>query len=113
MLAFNENEGVFARASFTDADGNPSLPTTVHYRLDCGTTFANLIDDTSVTPEVTVNASGQTEVTVEIAIPGSANEIRNNRNAREIKKLLVIANKDQDNEKSLESTYYVRNLQGR
>lgn len=113
MLAYNENSGVECIASFFDATHLASLPQTVHYRLDCQTTGKNIIPDTQVVPAVTLNSSGVSEVTALIEIPGSANAIQNRRNKREVKVLLVVADKDLPSECSQEYSYYVRNIQGR
>ena len=113
MIAYNENSGVEFLVSFKDTAGNASLPTTVHYRLDCRTTLATLIDWTSAVPDVAINSSGVSEVTASLAVPGIANAIQNDRNNREIKTLLVVADKDLPSEYSQEYSYVVRNIQGR
>lgn len=113
MLAYNENVGVECVAFFKDAYGNASLPTTVYYRLDCGATGNTLVDWTFINPTSVVNSSGATEVSAMIEIPGTANAIQNKRNSREVKKLLVVADKDLESEYSQEYQYLVRNIQGR
>lgn len=113
MLAYNEKSGVEFEASFFDADGNPTPPGAVMWRLDCETSQTVLRDFTSVDWVESVGPDGQPIYTALIEVPGSLNAIQKNGNAQELKKLLVVANKDQDDEYSEEYRYTVRNLRGR
>jgi hypothetical protein len=113
MLQYNERTGLEKEVSFTDADNLPTLPGSVHWNLYCETTRTVLQGDTAVSVTATVGADGVTRYTSRFDIPGSLNAIQNDRNRRELKKLLVIANKGEDEEFSEEMQYYVVNLRGR
>jgi hypothetical protein len=113
MLQINEKSGHEFSVEFKDADGVPTQPTTAHWRLDCETTRKALQDDTALTVIASTDDNGITHYRATVEVPGSLNAIQNNRNAREMKKLLVIADKDSAREYSLEVTYAVVNLRGR
>lgn len=113
MISYNEKSGIELDAAFFDAFGVPTLPSTVEYRLDCDTTRKTLLDYTTIAVVSAVDSAGTTTYTSLIEIPGPLNAIQNNRNAQEVKKLLVVANRDQASEYSQEYTYAVRNLRGR
>jgi hypothetical protein len=113
MLAHNEKSGIEVIADFSDATGTPTLPTTVHYRVDCETTKRPLLDWTPITVQSETTTAGEVRYFVEIDIPGSVNAIQSNRNRREVKTVLIVANKDLDSEYSQEYQYIVKNVQGR
>lgn len=113
MRVYNERSGVEFQAWFESTPGVPTVPTTVHWRLHCVTSDKALQDDTEVTPEIVSDGTGITGVKVTIDVPGSLNAIQNDRNSRELKQLLIIADKDTDREFSETREYYVRNVKGR
>ena len=114
MKTYNERSGAEFSARFTANNEQPVVPTTVHWRLDCKTTRQNVVDWTEVATTQELNDQSQVvAVTAVIEVPGSANVIQNPRNNRELKVLLVAADKDTDREYSEEHQYYVRNLEGR
>ncbi len=113
MDLYNEKSGVEVTASFTDSTNEGTIPPTVHWNLVCKTTLKTLQEDTEVFPVAVVDESGVLTCTVEIEIPGSLNAIQRNANKRELKELLVIANKDLSGEFSQGYEYYVVNKQGR
>lgn len=113
MDVFNEKSGVEFTAHFSDTLNTPTIPSTVHWRLDCETNGTVIRDWTEVTPTVVTDESGITDVTADIAVPGSLNAIQSSKNARELKTLLVVAAKDTDSEFSQTYQYYVKNLRGR
>lgn len=113
MLQYNERSGIELDAEFFDANGAATPPNTVHWRLDCDTTRRVLQGDTAEDAVFSVNTDGVDSWTARIEIPGALNAIQSQRNATELKKLLVIANKDTATEYSQEFSYYVKNLRGR
>lgn len=113
MDVFNERNGVEIRFHFSDAADSPTIPATVHWRLDCETTGRVIQGDTEVTPVPVLDETGLIDCYVTVEVPGSLNAIQSNGNARELKTLLVIANKDQDGEYSQAYQYYIKNLRGR
>lgn len=113
MDVINERSGVEFTAHFADARDIPTVPVTVHWRLDCESTGTVLQPDTEVTPVTVTDESGIVDVYVTINVPGSLNTIQGNGNWRELKTLLVIAAKDTDGEYSQEYQYYVKNIRGR
>jgi hypothetical protein len=113
MISVNERNGREFRVEFYDQDHIPTLPETVYWRLDCATTKRSLSDWASVSPVTEVSTDGTTVYYAVIEVPASSNVIQQNRNSREVKKLLVVADKDTDREYSDEYEYVVVNLQGR
>jgi hypothetical protein len=111
---YNEKAGVELKARFYAQDQRtPAVPSTIHYRLDCDSTNQTLVDWTELVPTLIADAVRLLEVYVEIDIPGSLNAIQKDRNSRELKKVLVVSNKDTASEFSEEYEYYVRNVRGR
>lgn len=113
MLAYNEKQGVEFVATFFDAHQQPTLPSVVEWRLDCDATGTVLQDYTSVAVTSVVGTDGATLYQSSITVPGPLNAIQKQSNTQEVKKLLVVANRDQDGEVSKEYSYIVRNLRGR
>lgn len=113
MDVVNEKAGIEVDAAFFDSKRNGTIPATVHWNLHCEDTKRVLQDDTEVAFETSVDEDGNITSVAHIEVPGSLNAIQNDRHPRERKKLLVIANKDRDDEFSQEYEYYVRNLRGR
>jgi hypothetical protein len=113
MISVNERNGREFRVEFYDHDHIPTLPGSVHWRLDCATSKREVSALASVTPLTETSTDGTVVYYAVIDIPASSNVIQQTRNSREIKKLLVIADKDTDREYSEEYEYVVVNLQGR
>ena len=113
MDVYNERNGVEFKAHFADAYDTPTIPSTVHWRLDCETTNTVLQGDTEIAAETLSDESGVVDVFASIEVPGALNAIQNNRNAKELKTLLVIADKGMSSEYSQTYQYYVKNLRGR
>lgn len=113
MQVVNERSGFEFSAEFEDADGAPTLPASVHWNLWCEASQKQLRDFTQVSPVAVAGTDGITRYIVTIDVPSSLNAIQYPRNASEQKKLLVVANKDQPSEFSIEHAYVVRNLRGR
>jgi len=114
VITINERTGMEIEARFFDADDAPTAPTTVHWQLICDTTNQTVQDWTLVASTQEVDEFGQiTGVRVDIQIPGPLNAIQKNGNRKELKRLIVAANKDEAGEYSEEYAYYVRNLPGR
>jgi hypothetical protein len=110
---YNEKSGVEVDAVILDSRRNGTVPASLHWNLQCDTTERELRGDTAVTPTTTVDESGALTCIARIEVPGSLNAIQHPGNWRELKKLLVIANKGLDDEFSTEYEYYVKNLRGR
>lgn len=107
MRLYNEFSGVEFDAWFESNPGEPTIPPTVHYRLRCETNDQTVIDWTSVPYEIISADDGISGVRAHIEIPGSANQILNAANRREVRDLQVVAAKDQDREYSDSIQYYV------
>jgi hypothetical protein len=112
---FNELSGVELEVRFTAADDGPSIPETVHWRLDCATTGQSLQEWTEETPVVVMDdlCTSVAKCYVEIEIAGSLNVIQNDRNSREDKVLMVVADKDGDREFSQTLVYSIKNTRQR
>ena len=80
-----ERDALPVRVTFKDVDGALIVPTSCRYRVDCVTTQTTIIDWTSVAADSTVN----------ITIPSSANDIVNDRNTVEQKRITVQGNHGQ------------------
>ena len=108
-----EGDGYRWRAVFKDEEETPVVPNTVHWRLDCATTGQTVRDWTSVAAQFTTDDFGvTTEAYAVIDVPAGDNAIQSGCNSRELKRLLVATNKDTDNERKGQVSYYVLNLQG-
>jgi len=115
-ITINERAGLEYDARFFDSAKRPALPATAHWRLDCETTGRVLQDWTELAVQSSTGATGLvTSVFALIEIDGSLNAIQSNKNARELKTLLIVANKDLPREYSVNPPYqyYVRNNRGR
>lgn len=113
MDVVKERSGLEFRAEFHDAFNAPTVPVSVHWRLDCETTGNAIVDWTEVTPDITLTEQGITDVFVTINVPSLANAMQKSTNQRELKTLLVVAAKDTDRELPETYQYYVLNLRGR
>jgi hypothetical protein len=113
MDALNERAGVELQTDFADSFNQPTVPVSVHWRLDCETTGNVLRDWTEITPTVETDESGLSKVYATIDIPGSLNAIQSNRNYREKKTLWVVAGKDTEREYSETYEYWIMNRRGR
>lgn len=80
----NEGSRCFVKAKFFDKSGNPQIPTSLAWRLDCETTGNTIQDWTSVTPNSVV----------EVTVDATLNTIINNRNPVERKVVTFLANAD-------------------
>jgi hypothetical protein len=108
-----EEDGIELDAAFLDNRREGSAPETAHWSLYCDTNKIAVQSDTPVTPEVSVNEDGSVTATARIDVPGGLNVIRNNRNWRELKTLLVTANLGTDRQFTQKYQYYVLNIAGR
>jgi hypothetical protein len=97
-----------------DDTGEPVYPATLEWRIDCATTGQTLQDFTA-TPVTTVTdeVGTVTKYQTTIVVPASLNAIQDRCNRQELKKVLIVANRDLDSEWSTEVEYYVKNKQGR
>ena len=80
----NEGSRCFVKAKFFDKLGNPQIPSSLSYRIDCETTGQTILDWTAATPDSVV----------EITVDATANSIINSRNPVERKVLTFQANAD-------------------
>ena len=113
MDVYNERTGVELNAHFSDALNSPTVPSTVHWRLDCEATGTVLRDWTEVTPVTVQDETGLVDVYATVEVPASLNAIQRSGSARELKTLLISAAKDGDGEYNETYQYYVKNLRGR
>ena len=113
MRTYNERSGVEFRVHFTDSYDAPTIPETAHWRLDCEETGTVLQDWTVATVTTESDETGIVDVYATIEIPSSLNAIQRSNSTKELKTLLVVANKDQSSEFSETLQYYVKNLRGR
>lgn len=87
------------QVDWVDPDGNPTIPTTVRWRVDCLTTRQPVIAWTSITA-----AQSST-----IEIPSSASAILNSRNSTETKRITVQANASLGTQVTVEADWTVEN----
>lgn len=80
----NEGSRCYVKAKFFDKDGNPQIPSSLSWRLDCETTGTTVQDWTTVTPNSVV----------EISVDATLNTIISNRNPVERKVVTFLANAD-------------------
>lgn len=113
MFTVNEKSGFEFTASFTDADGNPTPPTTAHWRVYCTSTDKALTDWAEQPVVSATGIDGITTYTITVPVPGYVNALQNSRNTRETKNLLVVADKDLSTEWSQELSYIVNAVKGR
>lgn len=113
MDVYNERTGFELVARPTDTGDNPTVPSTLHWRLDCETTGKELQGWTEVTPTSVLSESGLVDVYATIEVPASLNVIQDSRNWKERKTLLVSAAKDQSGEYNEVYQYDIKNLRGR
>ena len=102
LPTYKERSGVELTAELTDVNGAPALPNTVHWRFTCQTNDTTLQDWTAVTPTL------GTSVTADIVVPGTLTGIQDRSNERELKSVLIVANKDADDEYSEEFEFYIK-----
>lgn len=99
---------------FDEITGDPVLPATLEWRVDCRTTGEALKDWTQAYIQPVVDDLGAlVEYRSDIPIPASVNAIQNDANRQERRRVLIVADRGLETEWSTEVEYYVRNLQGR
>ena len=91
---YNEKSGLEFTATFTDVDYSPAQPGSVAWRLICEHCDKVLQDWTSVVASVQPDGS----VEALIQVPGPVVTLCNPNSQREVKRLLVVADKDGDRE---------------
>ena len=111
MITHPERSGLEFKAEFEDEAHTPTVPTSVHWRLDCLTSGVALADWTEVTPSVVMDGTGTAiaGVYATIDIDGALNVIQDESNKREEKSLMVVSGKDTPREYSETFSYYIRN----
>lgn len=113
MDVFNEKSGVEFTAHFSDTQNSPTIPSTVHWNHWCETNKREVSADALITPVIDSGESGIVDVYASIEVPGWDNALINPNNARELRTILVIADKGLSSEVSQTYQYYVKNLRGR
>lgn len=99
----NEGSRCFIKAKFFDKTGNPQIPSSLMYRIDCQTTGQTVLDWQTVTPNSVI----------EIVIPATVNTIISIRNPIERKVVTFKANADPPESAFTEpQAYDLINLQG-
>ncbi len=102
MRMLNERSRLPVTFKFFDAGTRPSVPSTVHYRIDCLTSGAVLVDWTAL----------ETAAVVTIVIPATVNAILNRSNNFEIKEMTVEANQGTVDAYTETYPWKVRNIEG-
>ncbi len=113
MDVWNERNGFELRADFTDEFDAPTIPPSIHWRLDCETTGTVLQDFVEVAPVIEVSEAGIVEAYAIIDVDSQLNAIQKNNNKQELKTLLVVSGLNTAREFSEPYQYYVKNLRGR
>lgn len=80
-LRINEQTASWLELSFYDKDGDPVIPVSLSYRIDCLTTGAEIVDDTGVSPAAEV----------EIKLSSTVNSIQDQTNAYERRRITITA----------------------
>jgi hypothetical protein len=96
----NESSTSFLTVAFTDKAGAPALPVSLTYRVDCISTGAAVVPETAIFPDTNV----------EITIAAAENAILDTTNAKELKRVTVVAGFTGGEQHCEEYDYYVRNL---
>lgn len=112
MDVYNQHAGLKFTVGFFE-NNVPSVPDTVHWRLDCLTTGKELATWTEVPVESSSDESGQLLYLARIDIAGDLNDIKSTINKREHKQLLVVCNKDAPSEFSRTHEYVITAVKGR
>lgn len=110
MRVINEHSGMEVEASFYSNPGVPAIPSTVHWKALCVTTGTVLQDWTEATPVIVTDGSLLSHVSVTVDVPGILNVIQDSTNPRELKRVLICADKDTHSEFTKERDYYVKKV---
>lgn len=98
----NEGDNFTIKAYFRDRDSNTAdAPSTVHYRIDCMTTGEVVQDWATV-------SAGES---VAIALASDFNAIINSKNKSEIKRIIVVGDKDSTFQASAKANWTVKSLE--
>jgi hypothetical protein len=100
VFEINEKSTAYVTAAFADKAGVAAVPTAVTYRVDCKSTGAALVAETSASAAASV----------EIAIPPTANAIQDPTNDFEVKVVTVTASYGASDQITAAYHYRVRNL---
>lgn len=100
MEPVNERTTKYLELAFTDKNGDPVVPSTLNYRIDCLTSGEAVVDDTSVA----------TAASVEIEITAAQNAMRNQGNATETRRITLKATYGGGGELNQQIDYQVVNL---
>ncbi len=96
----NEKSTSWIYVKFYDKDGVNQAPATVSYRIDCLTTGAEIKDNTAISPSLEL----------EIQIDPADNEIQDNANKREHRRVTVTASYAGADQINTRFDYLIRNL---
>lgn len=102
MDTVNERTTSRLTVAFADADGEPAVPATVTYRVDCLTTGEEVVADTALTPAASLA----------LDLGASVQAMRGPGNRREVRRVTVSATYGDDDEAHAEYLYEVRDLGG-
>lgn len=103
LRSINENKARYVTVSFYDENGDAVTPTTVEWRFYCDTTDAEVAAWATETPATSVT----------ITVPSTYNVIRKSTNKRELKLLMVSADRGLSTEWNQEISWYVTNRKAR
>jgi hypothetical protein len=96
----NEQSTSYLTVQFTDKTGVPASPITLTYRIDCISSGTAVVPETALTPGTSV----------EITITAAQNVIVDTTNAKELKRVTLVAGFTNDEQHCEDYDYYVRNL---
>ena len=114
MKTINELSSFDYPVRFYDEEDQPFSPTTVHWRVYCETTDTVVQDWTAATSVAETDEVGNvTAYRADITVTGPMNALQKPNNAKELRHLLVVSNKDEDDELSQDFPYTVRKVPGR
>lgn len=103
MLSVNEKSPIEMKVVFTNAAGDPLVPTTVDWRIDDLTNGAQVRDWTNLPSPAS---------TMTVVVPGSDNAIDENENVKEVQLFGIRVDTGLDGEGHAELEYNVLNLKG-
>jgi hypothetical protein len=110
MRVYNEKSGIEFEAWFETEPGVPTVPSSVHWKLLDVNTDTTLQDWTAVVAVIESDETGITGVRSTIDVSGQLNVMTDTSKTRELKRVLIVADKDSAREYSQERDYYVKKV---
>lgn len=97
----NEDSSKLIAITLLDSSEIPAAPSTLHYRIDCGTTGQQILDWTSISTPAATNT---------VTITATQNAIRYFSNAKELRKVSFVAVYSSGDQLQAECQYDVYNV---